>query len=238
MNVWRSDCLDRLISASTTSAELLKKVEIIASELEFEYCSYVMTVPAPITKPHLIWSTNYPAEWRDHYFSSKYMDTDPVVQQTTIEMRPVVWASSAIHEGQRKFWEDAGDHGIRHGWTLATHGPHMATGLLSLARSDQVITASELDEKEMKLVWLSHLIHGLVATTLMNKQVPESIYQLTDREREVLRWSAVGKTAEEIGRILGITERTVTFHMTSSFPKLDVTNKTQAVAKALLLKLL
>jgi LuxR family transcriptional regulator len=61
--------------------------------------------------------------------------------------------------------------------------------------------------------------------------------QLTEREREVLRWSAEGKTAEETGTILGITERTVTYHVTSAMGKLDVTNKTQAVAKALLLKL-
>ena len=48
----------------------------------------------------------------------------------------------------------------------------------------------------------------------------------------------ISPVAFEIGTILGITERTVTFHVTSSLYKFDVTNKTQAVAKALLLRLI
>ncbi|WP_447973005.1 LuxR family transcriptional regulator [Nitrospira sp. Kam-Ns4a] len=36
---------------------------------------------------------------------------------------------------------------------------------------------------------------------------------LTKREREVLEWMKEGKTNWEIGRILGISERTVRFHV-------------------------
>lgn len=35
---------------------------------------------------------------------------------------------------------------------------------------------------------------------------------LSKREFEVLNWMAAGKTASEIGRILGIAKRTVQFH--------------------------
>ena len=110
----------------------------------------------------------------------------------------------------------------------------MTTGMLSLARSHQAVTSSELAETEMKLVWLSHVIHGLISSAEIQRLMPTSDCELTTRESEVLRRSAAGKTADEIGRILGVSERTVTFHVTSSLTKLDVTNKTQAVAKAML----
>lgn len=237
MTSWREDCLTRLTPASASSTALLKELAAITSELGFEYCSYVLKWPMPITQPRVVWSSNYPESWLHRYFSSNYLDIDPLIQRASREVRPVVWASDSF-ETRPEFWEEASAHGVRHGWALSTLGSHTATGLLSLARSNEAITASELDETEMKLVWLSHLIHGFVAAAESSTFIPESAYQLTEREREVLRWSAAGKTAEEIGKILGITERTVTFHVTSSLYKLDVTNKTQAVAKALLLKLI
>lgn len=237
MESWRADCLGRLAPASASSAALLKELGAITAELGFEYCSYVLKLPMPVTQPRVAWWSNYPDRWLDRYFSNNYLDIDPLIQQATRSMRPLVWASDS-HETQPQFWEEAGAHGVRYGWAMSTCGPHMATGLLSLARSGQAITASELDETEMKLVWLAHLMHELVGTAEMDASIPESACHLTDREREVLRWSASGKTVEDISKILGITERTVTFHVTSSLYKLNVTNKTQAVAKALLLRLI
>ncbi|WP_116137022.1 helix-turn-helix domain-containing protein [Trinickia diaoshuihuensis] len=58
---------------------------------------------------------------------------------------------------------------------------------------------------------------------------------LSEREREVLRWAAVGKTSCEIGMILGVTERTINFHVASAISKLNASNKTHAAVKALLL---
>lgn len=237
MNSWREDCLGRLAPASASSAALLKELGAITAELGFEYCSYVLKLPVPVTRPHVAWWSNYPDRWLNRYFSNNFLEIDPLIQQATRSMRPLVWASDS-QETQPQFWEEASEYGVRYGWAMSTRGPHMATGLLSLARADGAITASELDETEMKLVWLAHLTHELVGTAALGTSIPESACHLTDRECEVLRWSAIGKTAEDISKILGITERTVTFHVTSSLYKLNVTNKTQAVAKALLLKLI
>lgn len=237
MNSWREECLDRLVPASGSSAAWLGELAHIVEQLGFEYCSYVLTVPVPITKPHVTWSSNYPAKWLDRYFKNNYLEIDPLVRLAEREARPIVWDCQSIGR-QPEFWEEAKAYGVRYGWALTTHGPHMVTGLLSLARSRHAISEAELDEKEMKLVWLSQTVQGLMGEKELRALLPDTAYQLTSREREILRWSAVGKTAEEIGTILGITERTVTFHVTSSLYKLDVTNKTQAVAKALLLRLI
>lgn len=56
---------------------------------------------------------------------------------------------------------------------------------------------------------------------------------LTQREREVLQWTAAGKSAWEIGEILGIAKRTVDEHAQTAGRKLNAVNRTQAVAIAL-----
>ena len=53
--------------------------------------------------------------------------------------------------------------------------------------------------------------------------------QLTERELDVLRRAAEGLRNKEISRVLGISERTVKFHMSALMGKLDVSNRTEAV---------
>ncbi|MEQ1793459.1 MAG: helix-turn-helix transcriptional regulator [Nitrospira sp.] len=63
--------------------------------------------------------------------------------------------------------------------------------------------------------------------------VPSNTCHLSPRELTVLLWMKEGKTNWEIAQILGLSERTVRFHVGSIFEKLDVTSRTQAVARAL-----
>jgi DNA-binding NarL/FixJ family response regulator len=55
---------------------------------------------------------------------------------------------------------------------------------------------------------------------------------LTPREEDVLRLVAEGLPNKQIGRALGVTERTVKFHVSSLLQKLDAESRTQAVAAA------
>ncbi len=55
---------------------------------------------------------------------------------------------------------------------------------------------------------------------------------MSARELDCLRWTAAGKTAWEASRILGISERTVRFHLNAAREKLNCATTTQAVAKA------
>lgn len=57
--------------------------------------------------------------------------------------------------------------------------------------------------------------------------------ELTEREREVLRLMATGKSNQEIGTALFITEGTVKFHVNHILNKLNVNDRTQAVIVAL-----
>ncbi len=52
---------------------------------------------------------------------------------------------------------------------------------------------------------------------------------LSEREVEVLRWVARGKTNSEIGTILQISSRTVSKHLEHIYPKLGVECRTAVV---------
>lgn len=53
---------------------------------------------------------------------------------------------------------------------------------------------------------------------------------LSKRESECLRWVAEGKTDGEAGKILGISPRTVRFHINNAKDKPGVATRIQAVA--------
>ncbi len=55
---------------------------------------------------------------------------------------------------------------------------------------------------------------------------------LNDRELQCLTWSGRGKTSPEIATILGLSKRTVNFHIENACRKLNVATRTEAVVKA------
>jgi DNA-binding NarL/FixJ family response regulator len=68
---------------------------------------------------------------------------------------------------------------------------------------------------------------GIARTGLWPKEVT-----LNDREVEVLTWVARGKTSAEIAKILGLTKRTVDFHIDNAREKLGASTRTEAAIKA------
>jgi DNA-binding CsgD family transcriptional regulator len=61
---------------------------------------------------------------------------------------------------------------------------------------------------------------------------------LTEREVEVMRWTATGKTSSEIGQIMQLSDHTINAYMNNAFRKLDCVNRTQLVAKALRMRVI
>ncbi len=111
-------------------------------------------------------------------------------------------------------------------------------GMLSVSRSGEPISEIELRDKEIKLAWLTQMAHLGMSRILTAKLMPEATAPLTDREIQVLRWTADGKTASEIADILNISERTANFHIANAITKLNAPNKTAAVIRAGMLGML
>lgn len=56
---------------------------------------------------------------------------------------------------------------------------------------------------------------------------------LTQREKEILRWSVLGKTSWEISRIVNCSESGVNYHFDNIRKKFKVSSRTTAAFKAL-----
>ncbi|MCE5200086.1 MAG: helix-turn-helix transcriptional regulator [Armatimonadota bacterium] len=66
----------------------------------------------------------------------------------------------------------------------------------------------------------------------------ERVVSLTKREVEVLSLVLEGKSSKEVADVLVCSKRTVDFHLTRIYDKLNVSNRVQAMRRAALLGLL
>ncbi len=73
---------------------------------------------------------------------------------------------------------------------------------------------------------------------IVRTEAPPTCARLHERELQTLTWAARGKTSAEIGQILGITKRTVDFHIDNARDKLGVATRTQAIVTAITGKLI
>jgi DNA-binding NarL/FixJ family response regulator len=109
------------------------------------------------------------------------------------------------------------------GYLLKTAGPD------ELARAIRLVHAghSALDPAVTEKVVDKMGLGGGSAGTVLAE--PE---RLSERELEVLRLAATGRTNRAIGLDLGISERTVHSHLMNIFAKLGVNTRTEAALKA------
>jgi LuxR family quorum-sensing system transcriptional regulator SolR len=228
--------MDGLLKA-TSEDEFLAALSSAARDLGFEFCAYGMRMPLPLSNPKLVLLNNYSDEWKQRYAQENYLMVDPTVAHGMKSVLPLIWVEPVFaHSGA--MWEDARAHGLNVGWAQSSYNAMGVGGLLTLARSNEALSASELRDNSGNMSWLVHVAHEGMSRLLASKRPADKIPALTAREIEVLRWTADGKTSGEIGQIMNIAERTVNFHVNNCLEKLGAVNKTACVIKAAMLRLL
>lgn len=233
---WREEQTEALMGAENEEV-FFAAIARAGKALGFEYCAYGLRMPLPISNPKMMLLNNYSPAWQQRYVSQNYLHIDPTVAHGIRSVAPLVW-SKALFDSAPEFWEDARSHGLHHGWAQSSYDANGNVGMLTLARSHDELTQTELRDNSLRLTWLAQAVHeaGVRLATSQREAVPA--ISLTAREVEVLRWTAEGKTSSEVGQIMDITERTVNFHVTNSLVKLGVVNKTAGVVKAAMLHLI
>lgn len=106
---------------------------------------------------------------------------------------------------------------------------------------DGQIVMVSLGGEQVDMSGLEFGMISLVATYAIGRAMqlvspPERTIEhidLTPRERECLKWAAVGKSEWEISQILGISEHTSEKHLLNAKFKLGAVNRVQAVAEAI-----
>ncbi|RZL68251.1 MAG: LuxR family transcriptional regulator [Variovorax sp.] len=225
--------LDTATSEEAVFAALLSA----AQGLGFEHLAYGLRLAVPVSNPKVITLNNYPKTWQERYQQAGYIAVDPSVRHGVVSRRPLVWTDD-VFEPVRDLWEEARDHGLRFGWAQSSLDGSGVGGMLTLSRSSDMLSEIELAEKETQMRWLVQAAHLSLSRLMQPKFTVQPDSPLTPREIEVLKWSADGKTANEIGDILSIAVPTVNFHIKNVVLKLKAANKTAAVVRALMSGLL
>jgi DNA-binding CsgD family transcriptional regulator len=138
-----------------------------------------------------------------------------------------------------ELWEEQAQFGYSTGIAMALHMPEGRHFVLGVDRDKPLPSdAGELQRVVADLqLFAVHAQEAALRLLLPEPMQPEKP-ALTPRELEALHWTMEGKTAWEVGAILGISERTAVLHVNNAMHKLGCVSKHAAVLKALRLGLI
>lgn len=225
------------IRLADNEAEAFEATVEAARQLGFDLCAYNMSAPLPISRPRKFGICNYPKAWVERYDKVGYFHIDPSIAHCRKSDQPIVW-DEALFADAPALRAEASAHGLIIGWAQGIRTYGGTCGILTLARTYIELTPAELEAKEHLMSFLAAVTHQAMSRTARSHLVWQKPPSLTEREIEALRWAADGKTTADTAGILGLSENTVKFHIKNAIAKLDVANKTAAVAKAAVLGLL
>ena len=222
-----------LILTAKTREDLLYELGVVAKELGFSNYCYGLKSLYPCTAPKIKMVNNYPLGWKKNYSENNYVDIDPLIKHGMKTMMPLDW-DYKIFRGLGPLCDDAYQYGVHYGWTQSVKLREGIIGWFTVSRADIEFSKSEIKEKTSLLIWFNHTVQIGLSKFLLPEVTKILDVCLTNREAEILRWTADGKTAHEIAIILNISERTINFHLTNTMKKFGVSNKITAAIQAIL----
>jgi LuxR family transcriptional activator of conjugal transfer of Ti plasmids len=226
------DFIDNLSSASDPSS-LREAMAQAAAELELSCFAYLSVPHQRGARPRLI--STYPTAWTTHYMQNRYERLDPVVIRTLSHREPFEWGlgveSITSSKSQKELFEEAAKFGIRYGFTVPIHDSRGSVAAVTFATGERRSNFERSINAHARVLQLMAMyFHAHAKRTLGCGRLIGEV-SLSPREFECLEWAARGKSAWEIGRILGISRRTAAFHLDNAKAKLGVHSICQAVAR-------
>jgi LuxR family transcriptional regulator, activator of conjugal transfer of Ti plasmids len=223
--------IDALIEGSDEQA-LRRAMETAASSIDLSFFAYLMLPSGPCQSARLI--SNYPAQWTSHYLQQHHERLDPVIRRVQYGTEPFEWGPdlnfSVLSPQQLELLADAAAFGIRYGYTVPIHDRHGRLAAVTFASPERGPVFRHCIEHNGPLLQLmAHCFHAHARRKRTDRAIDG--VTLSPREIACLEWAAQGKTAWEIGRILGIERRTAAFHLDNAKSKLGVHSVCQAVAR-------
>jgi DNA-binding CsgD family transcriptional regulator len=228
------------VMQASSRDELLSEVVGFTHRLGFETVSAMTVVDHFRAEPEFVTIDNTPPAYSQWFEDHEMGRHDPVMQHCKRASVPIIWNQqtyTAAGRGDR--WESQARFGYHTGIALALHLPEGRHFFIGVDR-DQPLPASKEEVTRMVADLQLFAVHAQDAAlrVLVPAPAQPDLPALTPRELESLRWTMEGKTAWELGGILGISERTAVLHVNNATHKLGCINKHQAVLKALRLGLI
>lgn len=223
--------LDRIRNSPTLDAARQALTEALHEERVhvFNYgAGRIATTTGTVVERY--WTTMDPA-WLTRYVARGYQKTDRLVTAAIAAIQPFFFED--VFNTPPSLPEQVEMETMfpyRRGFVVPMHSPFGRFAILS--------AASDLSDEE----WHDQRFHSLARVSLLAHTAHQSAeglasraaVSLSEREKSVLKWSALGKTSDEIALLLGVTERTVRKHIASCMDKLGAASRIQAVSQALL----
>ncbi|UPT86977.1 LuxR family transcriptional regulator [Bradyrhizobium barranii subsp. apii] len=224
--------IDRLSRAEDV-AQFSEAMITMAAALDLSCFAYLALPSQQHKKPLLI--STYPPNWVAHYVRNHYQRFDPVIMKSLQNPEPFQWGTSLswIHlsKAQQKLFDEASQFGIGHGFTVPIHDGHGPIAALTFARERRDVAFEHYVTSNTRLLQLMAMyFHAHVRRKLTHGTKIDGV-SLSAREFECLEWAARGKSAWEIGRILGISRHTVASYLDNAKEKLGVRTIVQAASR-------
>jgi DNA-binding CsgD family transcriptional regulator len=224
---------------SRTRDEFQAEVVGFAKWLGFETVAATMVIDHLQGEPEIIAVDNAPEGGRSALSRSDRWQSDPVARHCVRHSVPIIWDQATYLAGGRgDLWDEMARRGSCNGIALGLHMPEGRHFVLGVDRAAPV-PHDPVELTRMVADLQLFAVHANdAAARILVPSMGAGVAPLTPREIESLRWTMEGKTAWEVGALLGISERTAVLHVNNATHKLGCVNKHQAVLKALRLGLI
>lgn len=224
------------VAQARSKDDLRATAERFATTNEFSYWVYALAGPDKAL-------TNYPAPLVSTYLENRWhCGCDPLIEAIHRRQCSLSWdldslSGRTLDEMQRHILECRKDLGVRSGVSAPAYsrrGNAFEYAVVSFSREQPLSKVAKRHHEPRVQLFASYFLS--VAQHIFMKARPfagPELVVLTRRERDCLEWVAGGKSSWEIGRVLGISEATVNFHLGNAATKLGVRGRVSAVAQAI-----
>jgi LuxR family transcriptional regulator, quorum-sensing system regulator BjaR1 len=237
--------------AAKTLEELQVKLQLAIENFGFAAYNFFDAGKAHLDLPFYFGTTGL--KWEAEYKSNNFVVHDHILSFARRTNIPFKWGDVPLPTqlGKKKpggvqLLEAAHDHGFEEGYILPFHFVDNQgrghTALVALFWKDEgskiefALSSTRKHELNLLLLYWVQRVLEAKAGELEKRSTftsrPDNFSHLTDREREALTWAGRGLNVSETSDVLGIGQVTVKTYLLNAMAKLEATNKTHAVAKA------
>ena len=227
--VWRGET-EKQFQALTEVMQLKSLLQTHIEALGFDAFAFLIQHPVPFTRPRIFLFSTYPEKWLKRYESQNFYAIDPILVLCQQPGRGVEWTQDVFAEAGA-FWAEANAAGLQSGFSCSAMASNRAIGILSISSQRSGQTQQRRVQLEVQLHFLAELSLR-VLDRLNDSSMVVLSNDFSQRELEILKWTAEGKTSVEISLILAISEHTVNFHQKNMQKRFNVSNKTQIACYA------
>ncbi len=218
------------IDQAESPFEALERLSEIAAYHGFDHVTCIEIVSPDAAPPDHLVLVKMPPEWVRRYVEHRYALSDPVMLKVARSSEPFTWeeAAQGAHRNGQRIMSEATEFGMSAGLTVPVHGPSGYRAQVTMAGAK-----IDLDPRTTRAMRFLAITAHERARSLIRSLDPVADIGLSARERDCLIWVAAGKSDWAIGRILGISEATVHWHIERAKKKFDASTRIQAIVSAM-----